>query len=541
MHHRNVCRARASALKTGAALVLAGLVAGCSGDVLRFSDSFYTNAVPARPAAPVQTPYPGAPGGVDPMMTASTPARTAFPEPSRPASAPQTINRAAAQAAVAAPVARQPVAPAVATNTMRPAVPSVPVSANQASVPTATPQPAFRPPSAPLQTAQNNVPQGVDPMTTASVATAETPRAVTSGSGEGWTRAGGTYVRVQPGETVYNMAKRYGVPANAIMEANGIKHHTEIGPGQRIIIPTYVYSRSAPVSAPDADSNVRSASADRGGRSEFELSKAPRPQTRPAGEEQAMVTNTVPVAAPRQPLPQAQPSPVEGGYYTVTGGDSLYAISKKTGASVNGIRLANNLSSDVLRVGQRLLIPGQSSDRIAQTAINANPTIDPMTTSSVPSARAQDNQRQTTTGTEVASIDRSSDALAPSATGVTGMRWPANGRIITAFQENEDGAPNEGIDISLPMGTPIKAAENGVVIYSGDGLKELGRTVLLRHGDGMVTVYGHAEDIKVQRGDVVQRGQVIASSGMSGNARQPKLHFEVRKNTTAVDPRRYLN
>ena len=79
-----------------------------------------------------------------------------------------------------------------------------------------------------------------------------------------------------------------------------------------------------------------------------------------------------------------------------------------------------------------------------------------------------------------------------------------------------------------------------MVIYSGDGLKEYGNTVLVRHDDGLVTVYAHASDLKVNRGDKVKRGQTIASSGMSGNAKTPRLHFEVRKNATPVNPSDFL-
>src|SRR5690606_5358717 len=98
----------------------------------------------------------------------------------------------------------------------------------------------------------------------------------------------------------------------------------------------------------------------------------------------------------------------------------------------------------------------------------------------------------------------------------------------------------DGIDIQVPEGTPVKAAENGVVIYAGDGLKEFGNTVLVRHDNGLVTVYGHASELKVSRGDKVKRGQQIASSGMSGVADSPRLHFEVRKNSAPVDPTTFL-
>ncbi len=120
------------------------------------------------------------------------------------------------------------------------------------------------------------------------------------------------------------------------------------------------------------------------------------------------------------------------------------------------------------------------------------------------------------------------------------MRWPVRGRVINAFGSKNAGKANDGIDIAVPEGTPVKAAENGVVIYAGDGLKEFGNTVLVRHEDGLVTVYGHASEIKVSRGEKVKRGQEIARSGMSGSADMPKLHFEVRKNSAPVDPSTYL-
>jgi murein DD-endopeptidase MepM/ murein hydrolase activator NlpD len=78
------------------------------------------------------------------------------------------------------------------------------------------------------------------------------------------------------------------------------------------------------------------------------------------------------------------------------------------------------------------------------------------------------------------------------------------------------------------------------VIYAGDGLKEFGNTVLVRHDNGLVTVYGNASELNVKRGQTVKRGEQIALSGMSGNANAPKLHFEIRKNSAPVDPSTYL-
>ena len=119
------------------------------------------------------------------------------------------------------------------------------------------------------------------------------------------------------------------------------------------------------------------------------------------------------------------------------------------------------------------------------------------------------------------------------------MRWPVKGRVISAYGKG-GGKANDGIDIAVPEGTAVKAAENGVVIYAGDGLKDFGNTVLVRHENGLVTVYGNASELKVQRGQKVKRGEEIAVSGMSGNANSPKLHFEVRKNSAPVDPSTFL-
>jgi murein DD-endopeptidase MepM/ murein hydrolase activator NlpD len=129
---------------------------------------------------------------------------------------------------------------------------------------------------------------------------------------------------------------------------------------------------------------------------------------------------------------------------------------------------------------------------------------------------------------------------APESTGIGKYRWPVRGAVIAGYGANVEGNRNDGIDISVPEGTPIKAAENGVVIYAGSSLKELGNAVLVRHDDGTVTVYGHAGDLNVQRGQKIQRGQTVATSGMSGNASRPKVHFEVRKNATPVNPMTFL-
>jgi murein DD-endopeptidase MepM/ murein hydrolase activator NlpD len=116
------------------------------------------------------------------------------------------------------------------------------------------------------------------------------------------------------------------------------------------------------------------------------------------------------------------------------------------------------------------------------------------------------------------------------------FRWPARGRIIQGFK----AGGNDGINISVPAGTSVRAAESGVVVYAGDGLKGYGNLVLIKHPNGFVTAYGNNAELDVKRGEQVKRGQVIAKSGDTGNVNSPQLHFELRKGSTPVDPTNYL-
>ncbi len=116
------------------------------------------------------------------------------------------------------------------------------------------------------------------------------------------------------------------------------------------------------------------------------------------------------------------------------------------------------------------------------------------------------------------------------------FRWPARGRIIQGFKSGG----NDGINISVPSGTSVRAAESGTVVYSGDGLKGYGNLVLIKHPNGFVTAYGNNGELDVKRGETVKRGQVIAKSGDTGNVNSPQLHFELRKGSTPVDPTSYL-
>jgi len=129
------------------------------------------------------------------------------------------------------------------------------------------------------------------------------------------------------------------------------------------------------------------------------------------------------------------------------------------------------------------------------------------------------------------------EASQPNATAAgLDFRWPARGRVIAGFGTGG----NEGINIALPEGTPVRAAEGGTVAYAGSELKGYGNLILIRHDDGYVSAYAHNRDLLVKRGDNVRRGQVISNSGRTGNVNAPQLHFEIRRGSDPVDPMPYL-
>jgi murein DD-endopeptidase MepM/ murein hydrolase activator NlpD len=120
------------------------------------------------------------------------------------------------------------------------------------------------------------------------------------------------------------------------------------------------------------------------------------------------------------------------------------------------------------------------------------------------------------------------------------LRWPVHGRILTGFGQRSDGTHNDGINLSVPQGTSVHAAENGTVAYAGSELKGYGNLILVRHDNGWVTAYAHNDELMVKRGDKVQRGQVIAKAGRSGAVDQPQVHFELRQGSKPVDPVPFL-
>jgi murein DD-endopeptidase MepM/ murein hydrolase activator NlpD len=140
---------------------------------------------------------------------------------------------------------------------------------------------------------------------------------------------------------------------------------------------------------------------------------------------------------------------------------------------------------------------------------------------------------------DVLSVKKTVPAKKP-AVASNKMIYPSNGSVISRFGDVKDGISNDGINIKAPLGSAVKSASGGEVIYAGNKLEEFGNTVIVQHDDGLITSYAHLKDIKIKNGAKVSAGDVIGSVGKTGDVTEPQLHFEVLKNKTPVDPEKYL-
>ena len=224
--------------------------------------------------------------------------------------------------------------------------------------------------------------------------------------------------------------------------------------------------------------------------------------------------------------------------HNVRSGDTLYAISRRYGVDMRALAQANGIAPPyTIFPGQRLAVP--ESYTVAVDAPAA-----PGQREATQPARSSRQPAQTTTGpsrgTSVASVPPPVAPPAPPARAGSRFIWPVDGRVVAEYGPAGKGLHNDGINIAVPRGTSVKAAENGVVAYSGNELQGFGNLLLIKHADGWMSAYAHNEQLLVKRGDRVSRGQVISRAGESGSVRTPQLHFELRRGTKAVDPLQYL-
>ncbi|MFN3868414.1 MAG: LysM peptidoglycan-binding domain-containing protein [Hyphomicrobiaceae bacterium] len=321
----------------------------------------------------------------------------------------------------------------------------------------------------------------------------------------------GSTIEVQRGDTLYGIARRHGVTVQALMSTNSLSNST-LRPGQQLRLP----NGAEPVS-----SNI----------------DVPRRRE------------------PEASVVEANPPAGWNGTHTVQSGDSLYKIARQHGIKVAELQSANGIANPrQLKPGMSLRVPGSGG---VSPVASATATFDPARTE--PAEAPPRVVRSTTQPTMINGSERrvaaledratASDvtptsvrtaAVTPAMVGTEKLRWPAKGKILSGFGQRVDGTHNDGINIAVPQGADVHAAEEGEVAYAGSELKGYGNLILLRHDNGWVTAYAHNDQLLVKRGDKVRRGDIIAKAGKSGQVDQPQLHFELRQGSKPVDPLPYL-
>jgi lipoprotein NlpD len=204
-----------------------------------------------------------------------------------------------------------------------------------------------------------------------------------------------------------------------------------------------------------------------------------------------------------------------GVYHTVKPGETVWRISKRYGVSTDTVVRANRIR-DVTDVptGARLWIPGAGKPR---------PVYPPPPAASGATQPAKP---------PVPSAERGSRALAEADLN---FEWPLRAPVSSGYGWR-NGRTHQGLDIPASRGTPVRAAEAGRVIYSGNGMRDYGNVVIVKHVGYYATVYAHNRRNRVREGSFVEKGDVIAEVGDSGNASRPHLHFEIRRGARAIDP-----
>ena len=212
------------------------------------------------------------------------------------------------------------------------------------------------------------------------------------------------------------------------------------------------------------------------------------------------------------------------GAHTVAAGETAYSISRRYGVDVDRLARANDLDASYrIRPGQVLELPDKQPSGLRPRDVQPrDPQPKTVVIAGRPDRAADDEAR------------RGADQALPARAG--SFRWPLRGELLMGYGPQPGGQHNDGINIGAPVGTPIVAAESGIVAYVGSDVDTLGNLVLIRHAGGWVTAYAHNDSVVVARGMRVARGDVIGLTGATGNVDRPQLHFEIRKETEAVDP-----
>lgn len=312
---------------------------------------------------------------------------------------------------------------------------------------------------------------------------------------------------VIPGDTVYGVAERFQVPIRSLIELNGLQPPYRLTSGQRLRIPAqreHVVKEGETVNQIAQAYGLDVSTLTR-------LNGIPEPYILKPGQRLLLPAT---VAAQSTGMAEAP------------GGSAAAPTAPAP-------------SSSAITVME---LPPPPAGTAAEPSVTERPAPPPAAetppqTSAVPLPQVPPAPPSTT-----APVTTQPPAAVPQPAPLTGGKflWPVNGKVILEFGPQEGGLHNDGINIAAPLGTPVRAAENGVVAYAGNELRGFGNMLLIRHADGWMTAYAHNDTLLVKRGDNVTRGQTIARVGQTGNVSSPQLHFELRRGTEAVNPRDYL-
>ena len=297
-------------------------------------------------------------------------------------------------------------------------------------------------------------------------------------------------VIVADGDTLYSLAKKYGVSSEDIAKINSLKDPYVLTVGQKLNIPVKTEKPSIQnVSIP---------------RSDLSSAESYKTTTRVELEE-----------------------------ITVSAGDTLYSLSRKYSIPVNDLAVMNSLSAPFsLSVGQKLKVPNLSPEQKLSSTTPVSDTA---------SGSQEGNTKVTNVKTkQKISSDPTKKLPQISARSSSKFSWPVRGKILSNYGAKSGGLFNDGINIGASKGTAVKAAENGVVAYAGNEVKGMGNLIIIQHSGGWMTVYAHMDSMDVRRGTKVSVGQKIGTVGATGKVDEPQLHFEIRKGTKAYNPSSYL-
>jgi murein DD-endopeptidase MepM/ murein hydrolase activator NlpD len=320
---------------------------------------------------------------------------------------------------------------------------------------------------------------------------------------------------VRPGESLYVVAKRANVPVRTLIEANDLKPPYALSNGQRLALPRV---RTHQVQSGDTLANI----ARRYGLGNNELVRANALQP-PYAVQVGQVLNlpgvVEPAVAVATPAAPAATPGVSAAPRTAVESAVLAPPSPPPAAIVSAPTTAAAASPSSS-------LPPLPAAREVGSAPAAAPVGAAQPASlPVPQQLAPPPEP---------------DDIVPSDRPGRGFLWPVRGSVISDFGSKPGGLQNDGINIAAPRGTPIRAADAGTVVYAGNELRGFGNLLLVRHAEGWITAYAHADELMVKRGDPVRRGQTIGRVGATGGVTSPQLHFEVRRGSRPQNPRDLL-